>query len=182
MIIPIRGPDLPGRLMKVDFSPRRAPLRALLRRRRARRSRAMAGFSAPGSGLTPSCPGPGLGGEPGLDLGTAIAVAFPRSPMITAMSASDLAGCCPRGGRAQGWGHRRARLVRRFFIPTWDHPGSPFAGSASFAFERSGDHFGARPPLPSRATTTVSVDAPFIQSGLHPKSGCANYIPELAHI
>lgn len=51
---------------------------------------------------------------PGLDLGTAIAVAFPRSPMVTATSAWDLAR--ESGGRfLLGLGTQvRAHVVRRF--------------------------------------------------------------------
>lgn len=59
---------------------------------------------------------------PGLDLGTAIAVAFPRSPMVTAMASWDLAGLS--GGRfILGLGTQvRAHIVRRFST-IWDSPG-----------------------------------------------------------
>ncbi|HET9203172.1 MAG TPA: TIGR03617 family F420-dependent LLM class oxidoreductase [Acidimicrobiia bacterium] len=59
--------------------------------------------------------------QPGLDLGTAIAVAFPRSPMVMAMTAWDLARMS--GGRFMlGLGTQvRAHIVRRF-SSTWDRP------------------------------------------------------------
>lgn len=61
------------------------------------------------------------GAEPGLDLGTAIAVAFPRSPMVVAMTAWDLARMS--GGRFMlGLGTQvRAHITRRFSSP-WDRP------------------------------------------------------------
>jgi len=59
---------------------------------------------------------------PGLDLGTAIAVAFPRSPMITAMTAWDLAQAS--GGQfILGLGTQvRAHITRRFSTE-WGSPG-----------------------------------------------------------
>ncbi|MGH8914088.1 MAG: TIGR03617 family F420-dependent LLM class oxidoreductase, partial [Acidimicrobiia bacterium] len=59
--------------------------------------------------------------EPGLELGTAIAVAFPRSPMIMATTAWDLARMS--GGKFMlGLGTQvRAHIVRRF-SSIWDHP------------------------------------------------------------
>jgi probable F420-dependent oxidoreductase len=60
---------------------------------------------------------------PTLELGTAIAVAFPRSPMVTAMSAWDLARLS-RGRFILGLGTQvRAHIVRRF-ASTWDRPGA----------------------------------------------------------
>ncbi len=60
--------------------------------------------------------------EPGLELGTAIAVAFPRSPMVTAMTAWDLARMS-NGRFLLGLGTQiRAHIVRRFST-TWDSPG-----------------------------------------------------------
>ncbi|MDP9495544.1 MAG: TIGR03617 family F420-dependent LLM class oxidoreductase [Actinomycetota bacterium] len=57
-----------------------------------------------------------------LELGTAIAVAFPRSPMVTAMTAWDLARLS-RGRFLLGLGTQvRAHIVRRF-ASTWDRPG-----------------------------------------------------------
>lgn len=59
---------------------------------------------------------------PELDLGTAIAVAFPRSPMITAMTSWDLAAMS--GGRfILGLGTQvRAHITRRFSTE-WGSPG-----------------------------------------------------------
>ena len=59
--------------------------------------------------------------QPGLDLGTAIAVAFPRSPMVMAMTAWDLARMSD-GRFILGLGTQvRAHVVRRF-SSTWDRP------------------------------------------------------------
>jgi probable F420-dependent oxidoreductase len=60
--------------------------------------------------------------SPGLELGTAIAVAFARSPMVTAMTSWDLARAS--GGKfILGLGTQvRAHIVRRFGA-VWDHPG-----------------------------------------------------------
>jgi len=61
------------------------------------------------------------GAEPGLELGTAIAVAFPRSPMVVAMTAWDLARMS-RGRFMLGLGTQvRAHITRRFSTP-WDKP------------------------------------------------------------
>ncbi|MGH8872558.1 MAG: TIGR03617 family F420-dependent LLM class oxidoreductase [Acidimicrobiia bacterium] len=59
--------------------------------------------------------------EPSLELGTAIAVAFPRSPMVVAMTAWDLARMS-RGRFMLGLGTQvRGHIVRRFSTP-WDKP------------------------------------------------------------
>jgi probable F420-dependent oxidoreductase len=59
---------------------------------------------------------------PSLELGTAIAVAFPRSPMVMAMTAWDLARMS-RGRFMLGLGTQiRAHIVRRFST-VWDSPG-----------------------------------------------------------
>jgi probable F420-dependent oxidoreductase len=59
--------------------------------------------------------------EPALEVGTAIAVAFPRSPMVVAMTAWDLARMS-RGKFMLGLGTQvRAHIVRRFST-TWDSP------------------------------------------------------------
>jgi probable F420-dependent oxidoreductase len=59
---------------------------------------------------------------PALELGTAIAVAFPRSPTVVAMTAWDLARLS-RGKFLLGLGTQvRAHIVRRF-ASTWDRPG-----------------------------------------------------------
>ncbi|MFZ0626716.1 MAG: TIGR03617 family F420-dependent LLM class oxidoreductase [Acidimicrobiia bacterium] len=60
--------------------------------------------------------------EPDLELGTAIAVAFPRSPMVTAMMAWDLAQMSA-GKFMLGLGTQvRGHIVRRFST-VWDSPG-----------------------------------------------------------
>jgi probable F420-dependent oxidoreductase len=59
--------------------------------------------------------------QPGLDLGTAIAVAFPRSPMVMAMTSWDLARMSD-GRFILGLGTQvRPHIVRRF-SGTWDRP------------------------------------------------------------
>ena len=62
------------------------------------------------------------GAAPDLELGTGIAVAFPRSPMVTAMASWDLARIS--GGKFMlGLGTQvRAHIVRRFST-AWDSPG-----------------------------------------------------------
>ncbi len=60
--------------------------------------------------------------KPELELGTAIAVAFPRSPMVVAMTAWDLARMS-QGKFMLGLGTQiRAHIVRRFST-VWDSPG-----------------------------------------------------------
>jgi probable F420-dependent oxidoreductase len=60
--------------------------------------------------------------EPDLELGTAIAVAFPRSPMVVAMTAWDLAQASA-GKFMLGLGTQvRGHIVRRF-SSVWDKPG-----------------------------------------------------------
>jgi probable F420-dependent oxidoreductase len=65
---------------------------------------------------------PAAAAAPALDLGTGIAVAFPRSPMITAMTSWDLARLS--GGKFNlGLGTQvRAHITRRFST-AWDSPG-----------------------------------------------------------
>jgi probable F420-dependent oxidoreductase len=62
-----------------------------------------------------------VGGAPGLDYGTSIAVAFARSPMTVAYSAWDLQALT--GGRFHlGLGSQvKAHIERRFSMP-WSHP------------------------------------------------------------
>lgn len=59
---------------------------------------------------------------PGLELGTAIAVAFPRSPMVTAMTAWDLARLS-NGKFILGLGTQVRAHVTRRFSTEWDKPG-----------------------------------------------------------
>lgn len=62
----------------------------------------------------------------GLDLGTAIAVAFPRSPMTVAMTAWDLAAVT--GGRfILGLGTQVKAHITRRFSQVWDRPGPRLA-------------------------------------------------------
>ena len=62
------------------------------------------------------------GAAPDLELGTGIVVAFPRSPMVTAMASWDLARMS-RGKFMLGLGTQvRAHIVRRF-SSIWDSPG-----------------------------------------------------------
>lgn len=62
------------------------------------------------------------GAAPGMELGTAIAVAFPRSPMVTAMTAWDLAEASG-GNFILGLGTQvRAHITRRFSTE-WGSPG-----------------------------------------------------------
>ena len=57
-----------------------------------------------------------------ITLGTAIAVAFPRSPMITAQTAWEL-GRASRGRFSLGLGSQvKAHIERRFSMP-FEHPG-----------------------------------------------------------
>jgi probable F420-dependent oxidoreductase len=61
--------------------------------------------------------------EPDIDLGTAIAVGFPRSPMVTAMTAWDLARMT-KGRFLLGLGTQiRPHIVRRFSTE-WGQPGA----------------------------------------------------------
>jgi probable F420-dependent oxidoreductase len=59
---------------------------------------------------------------PGLDLGTAIAVAFPRSPMVTAMTSWDLAHLS-KGKFILGLGTQVRGHITRRFSTVWDKPG-----------------------------------------------------------
>ena len=57
-----------------------------------------------------------------VDVGTAIAVAFPRSPMVTAYTAWDLQ-CHSQGRFVLGLGTQvKGHIERRFSMP-WDAPG-----------------------------------------------------------
>jgi probable F420-dependent oxidoreductase len=61
-------------------------------------------------------------GVPGMDLGTAIAVAFPRSPMVTAMTSWDLARMS-RGRFILGLGTQVRGHITRRFSTEWSSPG-----------------------------------------------------------
>lgn len=109
--------------MKVDFYfPPSAPLRARPAAERAARL-GYDGFFTAETSHDPFLPlVVAAEAAPALDLGTAIAVAFPRSPMVTAMTAWDLAEAS--GGRfILGLGTQvRAHITRRFSTE-WDSPG-----------------------------------------------------------
>jgi len=59
---------------------------------------------------------------PGLELGTAITVAFPRSPMVTAMTSWDLAHLS-KGKFMLGLGTQVRGHITRRFSTVWDSPG-----------------------------------------------------------
>lgn len=64
--------------------------------------------------------------EEGLDLGTAIAVAFPRSPMVTAMTSWDLARLS-KGRFILGLGTQVKGHITRRFSTEWSSPGPRLA-------------------------------------------------------
>lgn len=108
--------------MKVDYYfPPQPPLAAIDAARRA----AGLGYDGFFSAETRHDPFLPLGfaaqAAPGLDLGTAIAVAFPRSPMVIAQTAWDLAAMS-QGRFILGLGTQvRAHMIRRF-SGTWEAP------------------------------------------------------------
>ena len=92
--------------------------------------------------------------SPALEIGTAIAVAFPRSPMLTAITAWDLARMS-RGRFILGLGTQvRAHIVRRFST-TWDRP-VPRLREYILALRRYGAHSRTRARWPSKATSISS--------------------------
>jgi len=62
-------------------------------------------------------------GAPGLDVGTAVALAFPRSPMVTAQLAWELEELT-RGRFVLGLGTQVKAHIERRYGMTFDHPGS----------------------------------------------------------
>jgi probable F420-dependent oxidoreductase len=122
VIVPIGGPIYPGRLMKVDFYYPPSPPEGAPESAKAAANLGYDGFFTAETQYDPFLPlALAATAEPGLDLGTAIAVAFPRSPMIMAMTAWDLARMS-RGRFMLGLGTQvRAHIVRRFST-TWDRP------------------------------------------------------------
>jgi probable F420-dependent oxidoreductase len=148
-IVPIAVGIYPGPPMKVDFYYPPSPPEGAGEAAIEAASHGYDGFFTAETQYDPFLPLALAGAaQPGLDLGTAIAVAFPRSPMVTAMTAWDLARMS--GGRfILGLGTQvRAHIVRRFST-TWDHPTprlreyiqalrtiwASFQGSASLSFE-----------------------------------------------
>ncbi len=108
--------------MKVDYWYSRPPEGAL---DAARQAAAMGydGFFSTETQFDPFFPlALAAGAAPDLELGTGIVVAFPRSPMVTAMASWDLARMS-EGRFMLGLGTQvRAHIVRRF-SSTWDSPG-----------------------------------------------------------
>ena len=106
-----------------------------------------------------ACAAAALSGA-GLDLATGVAVAFPRSPMVTASVAWELAEAC--GGRFRlGLGPQvRAHVERRYSAP-FEHPGPrmreyvlavkaifrAFRGEAPLAFEGRYYNLSLLPPM-----------------------------------
>lgn len=109
--------------MKVDFYYPPAPPEGAIESARLAKEIGYDGFFSAETQHDPFLPLAFAAREaPSLDLGTSIAVAFPRSPMVVAMTSWDLARLS--GGRFKlGLGTQvRAHIVRRFGS-TWDSPG-----------------------------------------------------------
>lgn len=108
--------------MKIDYYfPSLSPTQAAEAARRARRL----GFDGFFSAETSHDPFPPLflanHAEPELDLGTAITVAFPRSPMVLAHTAWDLAEAS-QGKFMLGLGTQIKVHINRRFSTEWSHP------------------------------------------------------------
>jgi probable F420-dependent oxidoreductase len=115
-----------------------------------------------------------------LDLGTGIAVAFPRSPMITAQAAWELAEAS--GGRfVLGLGTQvKAHIVRRYSAP-FDHPGPrmreyvvavkeifrAFRGESQLLFDGDFYSFSLLPDMWSPGAIDVDDPAVFV-AGVNP--------------
>ncbi len=109
-------------LMKVDYWYTRSPEDAAQAAAQAR-AQGFDGFFTAETQSDPFLPLVlAAGAAPDLELGTGIVVAFPRSPMVTAMTAWDLARMSS-GKFLLGLGTQvKAHIVRRFST-TWDNPG-----------------------------------------------------------
>jgi probable F420-dependent oxidoreductase len=121
-IVPLEGRIYPDSLMKVDFYYPPSPPEHAKESAVEAAELGYDGFFSTETQYDPFLPlALAADAEPGLDLGTAIAVAFPRSPMVTAMTSWDLARMS--GGRfILGLGTQvRAHIIRRFST-TWDRP------------------------------------------------------------
>ena len=109
--------------MQVDVMTGGRSLRSMQEFARATKAAGFSGLVLTETGRTAylACAASALA-EPELDLATGVAVAFPRSPMITASTAWELAEAC--GGRFRlGLGTQvRAHVERRFGVP-FDPPG-----------------------------------------------------------
>ncbi len=115
-----------------------------------------------------------------LDLSTGIAVAFPRSPMITAQLAWELADATAGRFRLGLGTQVRAHIVRRYDAP-FDHPGprlreyvnavracfSAFRGTAPLAFEGEFYRLSLLPPQWSPGTMAVD-DPPIDIAAVNP--------------
>lgn len=139
--------------MELDALVNAAPLRRIQELARDAEAGGFSGLVITEAGRTAylSCAAAALA-APGLDLSTGVAVAFPRSPMITAANAWELAETT--GGRFRlGLGTQvRAHITRRY-AAEFDPPGPrlreyvlalraifrAFAGEEKLAFE--GDHW-----------------------------------------
>lgn len=109
--------------MKVDVMTGGRSLRSMQEFARATKAAGFSGLVLTETGRTAylACAASALA-EPELELATGVAVAFPRSPMITASTAWEIAEAC--GGRFRlGLGTQvRAHVERRFGVP-FDPPG-----------------------------------------------------------
>lgn len=122
MIVPNPGAIYPGRLMKVDFFYPPSPPEGAAEAAAGAARLGYDGFFTAETQYDPFLPlALASSAQPEIDLGTAIAVAFPRSPMVMAMTAWDLARMS-RGRFMLGLGTQvRAHIVRRFST-SWDRP------------------------------------------------------------
>jgi probable F420-dependent oxidoreductase len=114
--------NYPGRVVKVDFYYPPGPPEGAAEAARTAVELGYEGFFSAETQYDPFLPlAFASTREPGLEVGTAIAVAFPRSPMVVATTAWDLARMS--GGKFMlGLGTQvRAHIVRRFST-TWDRP------------------------------------------------------------
>ncbi|MEZ5143734.1 MAG: TIGR03617 family F420-dependent LLM class oxidoreductase [Acidimicrobiales bacterium] len=109
--------------MHVDVLVNAAPLRQIQRLATSAEAEGFAGLVVTESGRTAylSCAAAALA-APGLDLATGVAVAFPRSPMVTASTAWELAEVT--GGRFRlGLGTQVRAHIERRYAADFDPPG-----------------------------------------------------------
>jgi probable F420-dependent oxidoreductase len=110
--------------MKLDAFGMGLELHAAQERARALREAGFDGLQMAEAGRTAylNCAATTLA-APELEIGTAIAVAFPRSPMITAQSAWELAEAS-RGKFRLGLGTQVRAHIERRYSSEYDHPGA----------------------------------------------------------